>query len=36
MRRSRGQLLLGGLVCLVIATILVIVLFEPTLAQYAR
>ena len=36
MRRSRGHLLLGGLVCLVIATILVIVLFEPTLAQYAR
>jgi hypothetical protein len=36
MRTSRGQLLFGGLVCLAIATILIMVLFEPTLAKYAR
>ncbi len=36
MRTPRGQLLLGGLVCLAIATILVMVLFDSGLAQYAR
>ena len=36
MRTPRGQLLLGGLVCLAIATILIMVLFDSGLAQYAR
>ena len=36
MRTSRGQLLVGGLVCLAIATLLIMVLFDSTLAQYAR